>query len=40
MINKIGNKIGEGGRSEVFEWDDESKIIKLAKPNTIGEAIV
>ncbi|WP_231495811.1 phosphotransferase [Paucisalibacillus sp. EB02] len=30
----IGRKIGEGGNSEVFEWGDDNKIIKLAKPNT------
>ncbi len=31
---KIGKKLGEGAGSEVFEWEDENKIIKLAKPNT------
>lgn len=30
----LGRKIGEGGTSEVFEWEDNSKIIKLAKPKT------
>ena len=35
----IGNKIGEGGCAEVFEWEDGSKIIKLAKPNTIPAAL-
>ncbi|WP_026907501.1 aminoglycoside phosphotransferase family protein [Paucisalibacillus globulus] len=31
---KIGRKIGEGGNSEVFEWEGRNKVIKLAKPNT------
>ncbi|WP_258881251.1 hypothetical protein [Paenibacillus sp. sptzw28] len=39
MINKFGNKIGEGGCAEVFEWEDESKIVKLAKPNTSTAAL-
>ncbi|SOC42571.1 aminoglycoside phosphotransferase family protein [Ureibacillus acetophenoni] len=30
----LGRKIGEGGTSEVFEWEGKSKILKLAKPNT------
>ncbi|MCR8657373.1 phosphotransferase family protein [Paenibacillus endoradicis] len=30
----IGEKIGEGGCSEVFEWENSSKIIKLARANT------
>ncbi|MFC3749017.1 phosphotransferase family protein [Paenibacillus sp. GCM10012306] len=34
MISKLGKKIGEGGCSEVFEWDGAGKIVKLAKPNT------
>ncbi|MBE7681897.1 phosphotransferase [Paenibacillus sp. P13VS] len=39
MVQGIGNKIGEGGCAEVFEWEDGSKIIKLAKPNTIPAAL-
>jgi tRNA A-37 threonylcarbamoyl transferase component Bud32 len=31
---KIGRKIGEGGNSEVFEWENNNKVIKLAKSNT------
>lgn len=30
----LGRKIGEGGTSEVFELEDSSKILKLAKLNT------
>ncbi len=33
MNQKLGKKLGEGGCSEIFEWED-AKIIKLAKPNT------
>ncbi|WP_438350638.1 phosphotransferase [Paenibacillus sp. FA6] len=35
----LGSKIGEGGCSEVFEWEDSGKIIKLAKHNTDYEAM-
>lgn len=38
-MNKLGAKIGEGGCSEVFEWINESKIVKLAKPNTCVTAL-
>jgi aminoglycoside phosphotransferase (APT) family kinase protein len=31
---KLGRKIGEGGCAEVYEWEDGSKVIKLAKSNT------
>jgi uncharacterized protein (TIGR02172 family) len=31
---KLGKKIGEGGNSEVFEWENKNRVIKLAKPNT------
>lgn len=31
---KIGRKIGEGSNSEIFEYENDNKIIKLAKPNT------
>lgn len=30
---KLGSMIGEGGNSEVFEWENNDKVIKLAKPN-------
>lgn len=36
---KIGRKIGEGSNSEIFEYEDDNKIIKLAKPNTHKETI-
>ncbi|MCW3793002.1 phosphotransferase [Paenibacillus sp. LS1] len=39
MVHRLGNKIGEGGCAEVFEWEDGSKIVKLAKPNTITSAL-
>ncbi|MGE6577820.1 aminoglycoside phosphotransferase family protein [Paenibacillus xylanexedens] len=39
MVHRLGNKIGEGGCAEVFEWEDGSKIVKLAKPNTIMAAL-
>ncbi|RCW50315.1 aminoglycoside phosphotransferase family protein [Paenibacillus prosopidis] len=39
MINKFDNKIGEGGCAEVFVWEDASKIVKLAKPNTSTAAL-
>ncbi|MFD0677198.1 MULTISPECIES: hypothetical protein [unclassified Paenibacillus] len=26
MINKLGNKVGEGGCTEVIEWDNDSKM--------------
>lgn len=35
----IGRKIGEGSCSEIFEWENDNKIIKLAKSNTTYEAI-
>src|SRR5690625_3371747 len=31
---KIGRKIGESSNSEIFEYENDNKIIKLAKPNT------
>jgi hypothetical protein len=34
MNLKIGKKVSEGGCSEVFEYEDDKKIIKLAKANT------
>ncbi|MGM0884995.1 MAG: aminoglycoside phosphotransferase family protein [Bacillota bacterium] len=39
MINKLGAKIGEGGCAEVFEWMDDTKIVKLAKSNTSFAAL-
>lgn len=36
---KIGRKIGEGSNSEIFEYENDNKIIKLAKPNTHKETI-
>ena len=39
MTKKIGNKIGEGACAEVFEWEDQSKIVKVAKPNTSTRAL-
>jgi len=35
----IGRKIGEGSCSEIFEWESDNKIIKLAKSNTTFKAI-
>jgi thiamine kinase-like enzyme len=34
MQNKLGNKIAEGGCSEVYEWENGDKVVKLAKANT------
>lgn len=34
MSHRIGAKIGEGGCAEVFEWENDRKIVKLAKSNT------
>ena len=34
MTNRLGRKLGEGAGSEVFEWEGNRKIVKLAKPNT------
>lgn len=39
MDVRLGKKIGEGGCSEVFEWEDQTKIIKLAKANTYPDAM-
>lgn len=39
MNRKPGTKIGEGGCSEIYEWEDGGKIVKLAKPNTTHEAM-
>lgn len=40
MDSKLGGKIGEGGRSEVFAWEDGgSKLVKVAKANTDHEAM-
>ncbi|GFN31162.1 aminoglycoside phosphotransferase family protein [Paenibacillus xylaniclasticus] len=34
MNEMLGSKLGEGGCAEVYEWEDGSKVVKLAKPNT------
>lgn len=39
MNNSFGDKIGEGGCSEVFAWEGESNIVKIAKPNTSTAAL-
>lgn len=39
MNLKLGSKIGEGGCSEVFEWEGDKKVIKLAKANTDLESM-
>lgn len=39
MTNMVGRKLGEGASAEVFEWEDGSKIIKLAKSNTSSDAL-
>jgi serine/threonine protein kinase len=39
LILNIGDKIGEGGCSEVFELNNANKIIKLARANTDIEAM-
>lgn len=39
MKNKLGKKLGEGAGSEVFEWEGENRIVKLAKPNTSKAAL-
>ncbi|NKI21566.1 phosphotransferase [Paenibacillus dendritiformis] len=39
MDSKLGGRIGEGGCSEVFAWEDGSKLVKVAKANTDMEAM-
>lgn len=39
MIVKLGSKISEGACAEVFEWENNEKIIKLAKTNTDRQAM-
>jgi aminoglycoside phosphotransferase (APT) family kinase protein len=39
MQNKLGHKIAEGGCSEVYEWENGEKVVKLAKANTDIHAI-
>ncbi|HLV09242.1 MAG TPA: hypothetical protein VKY40_03445, partial [Halanaerobiales bacterium] len=39
MYKNLKNKIAEGGCSEIYEWENGSKIIKLAKDNTGYEAM-
>ncbi|WP_195576619.1 aminoglycoside phosphotransferase family protein [Paenibacillus sp. 1001270B_150601_E10] len=41
MLDKRGRKIAEGGCAEIFEWEEGSKILKLARPNIYyGDAAV
>lgn len=35
----LGKKIGEGGCSEIYEWEGAGKIIKLGKSNTGRDAL-
>ncbi|MBD0380922.1 phosphotransferase family protein [Paenibacillus sedimenti] len=37
-MNKLGNRIGSGGCSEVFEWEHD-KVIKLFRSNTTWDAV-
>ncbi|OMF24163.1 aminoglycoside phosphotransferase [Paenibacillus sp. FSL H8-0548] len=39
MDRMIGLKIGEGGCSEVYEWDNNQTIIKIGKNNTSFDAM-
>jgi aminoglycoside phosphotransferase (APT) family kinase protein len=39
MKQMVGNNVGEGGCSEVFEWGENGCIIKMAKGNTNVEAV-
>lgn len=39
MGQELGKKIGEGGCSEIYEWMDDSRIIKIAKNNTSFHAM-
>ncbi|WP_019911949.1 phosphotransferase family protein [Paenibacillus sp. HW567] len=39
MNTILGKKIGEGGCSEIHEWEDAKKIIKLGKSNTGMDAL-
>jgi len=40
MSAKLGNKISEGISSEIFEWENNEKIIKLAKTKTDHPAML
>ncbi|WP_143191786.1 phosphotransferase [Paenibacillus sp. P46E] len=39
MNGLLGMKLGEGGCAEIYEWEDTSKVIKLAKSNTGTDAL-
>jgi aminoglycoside phosphotransferase (APT) family kinase protein len=39
MLSTLGSKIAEGGCSEVYEWENGEKVVKLAKANTDIHAI-
>lgn len=39
MSQEVGKKIAEGGCSEIYEWIDDSRIIKIAKNNTSFHAM-
>lgn len=39
MTGNVGSKLGEGGCSEIFEWEGPEKILKLAKANTNRHAM-
>ncbi|MGN7760761.1 phosphotransferase [Paenibacillus sp. 22594] len=39
MNGLLGMKLGEGGCAEIYEWEDKSKVIKLAKSHTAMEAL-
>lgn len=39
MSMKMGRKISEGACSEIFEWENNEKVIKLAKTNTDRSAM-
>ncbi|MCI3923153.1 phosphotransferase [Paenibacillus sp. TRM 82003] len=39
MKSVIGKKLGEGGCSEVYEWQGTQHIVKIGKPNTSFEAM-
>ncbi len=40
MDTKLGKKINEGVSAEIFEWENNEKIIKLAKSRSYSQAMV
>lgn len=40
MNTKLGKKINEGVSAEIFEWENNEKIIKLAKSRSYSQAMV